>query len=80
MSVAEQFIEEGRQEGRQEGLQKGLRKGRQEGEWIGKIQMLEQFLGRASTEKAEFEGRDVKWLEAKFRELETEYNKKVKGK
>jgi hypothetical protein len=64
MSVAEQFIEEGRQEG----------------EWIGKIQMLEQFLGRVSTAKEEFEGHDVKWLEAKFRELEEEYNKKIKGK
>jgi hypothetical protein len=42
--------------------------------------MLEQFLGRASTAKAEFEGHDVKWLEAKFCELEEEYNKKIKGK
>jgi len=54
--------------------------GRQEGEWIGKIQMLEQFLGRAATAKPEFEGRDAKWLAAKFQELEAEYNKKVKGK
>jgi predicted transposase/invertase (TIGR01784 family) len=76
MSVAEQFIEEGRQEG----LQKGRQEGRQEGEWIGKIQMLEQFLGRPSTPKAEFEGCDVKWLESKFRELEEDYNKRIKGK
>jgi predicted transposase YdaD len=72
MSVAEQFIEEG--------IQKGIQKGRQEGECIGKIRLMEQFLGRGETDVSEFEGRDLVWLEAKFHELEVEYNRKIKGR
>jgi predicted transposase YdaD len=84
MSTADMLIQKGRKEGqqkgRQEGRQEGLQEGRQEGEWIGKIQLMEQFLGRETTAKTEFEGRSITWLKAKFRELEKDYNKRFRTK
>jgi hypothetical protein len=72
MSTADMLIQKGQQKGRQEGEQRG--------EWIGKIQLMEQFLGRETTAKTEFEGRSITWLKAKFRELEKDYNKRFRAK
>ena len=74
--------QEGRQEGRQEGIQagrqEGIQKGIEKGEWIGKIEMLEHFLGYEVTDKAEYGERSVEWLEKKFHRLEKEYAKKFR--
>lgn len=53
MTIAEQFVQQGRDEGRQEGRDEGRNEGRREGQemglLIGRIQLLQDLLGRTST-------------------------------
>ncbi len=72
MSVAEKLKAEGRQEGRQEGLQ--------EGHWIGKIELLDEFLGNASRAPGSLELLTVEQLQALYAELLREYETRFKGK
>ncbi len=44
MSVAEKLIAQGREEGISQGISRGISLGREEGSWIGRIQILEEFL------------------------------------
>ena len=64
---------------RQEGIQEGIQKGREEGRLIGKIQTLEEILGRepASGESLERLGNED--LEAILGRLEAEYKRRFKG-
>jgi predicted transposase/invertase (TIGR01784 family) len=60
----------------EKGMQEGLEKGREEGEWIGKVQLLESLLGKASTAVGILQKESVKQLKARFARLEKEYHKK----
>ena len=44
MSVAEKLIAQGREEGISQGISQGISRGRESGLWIGRIQLLEEFL------------------------------------
>ena len=67
MSVAEKLKAEGRVEGRVEGL------------WIGKIQLLEEFLGKRQTTRARLEAMPVPELKALHLTLRNEYEVRFKG-
>ncbi|MDX2111657.1 MAG: Rpn family recombination-promoting nuclease/putative transposase [Verrucomicrobiota bacterium] len=49
MTLAQKYIQEGRQEGEEQGLLKGRQEGRQEGLLAGKIQVCQQILGEMET-------------------------------
>jgi hypothetical protein len=71
--------QEGRQEGRMEGRQEGLEKGIACGEWIGKVELLEGFLGKVPTPVAVLKNETLQQLKARFQKLEREYHKKHRG-
>ncbi len=66
MSVAQKLKAEGRSEGRSEGF------------WIGKIQLMEEFLGRPLSSHELLEGNSLKNLEAIYQALYTEYQLRFK--
>lgn len=66
MSLAQKLRNEGRQEGREGGV------------WEGRIQMLEKFLGLASTPSATLAAMEIAHLEARYQELEQMYNLRFK--
>lgn len=82
----QQWKQEGLEKGRQEGLEKGLEKGHKKGmqkgrtlgEWIGKIELMEQFLGRTPTPKKELDEQSIEWMERYYREMETEYDQRFR--
>lgn len=82
MSVAEKLRAEGRKEGWNEGRTKGRDEGRDEGRaeglWIGKIQTLEEFLGKAQSSRETLETISAEELEALHGELRREYEGQFK--
>lgn len=82
MTLAQQFRQEGRQEGhqegRQEGRQEGHQEGIQEGVWMGRIQTLEEILGRVPRPMADLEKLTLTELEEHFHALQREYNSRHK--
>jgi predicted transposase/invertase (TIGR01784 family) len=74
MSLAQKLRQEGRLEGRQEGRADGLA----HGEWAGKIQMLEKFLGVTATSSSVLTSLEIAALEARYAELEQQYNLRFK--
>ena len=72
MSVAEKLKAEGRVEGRVEGLSQGL--------WIGKIQTLEEFLGKPPSPREDLESLSVQQLEAFKQALQQEYEARFKSR
>jgi predicted transposase/invertase (TIGR01784 family) len=63
---------------RQEGRVEGIELGQMRGEWAGKIQMLEKFLGLSVTPSATLATLDIATLEARYQELEQQYNLRFK--
>jgi flagellar biosynthesis/type III secretory pathway protein FliH len=76
MSIAQKLIAKGKVEGRQEGRLEG----HAEGLWMGKIQMLQNFMQLAVTPREALELLDMGQLEARFAELQRKYDLKFKGK
>ncbi len=74
MSVAEKL----KAEGRMEGISQGLSQGREEGLWIGKIQILEEFLGKPHSPRAALETLTLLELEANYLALHQEYEARFK--
>lgn len=66
MSLAQKLRLEGRAEGRAEGM------------WSGKIQMLERFLGISESSPEALAAMDTVALEARYNELEQQYNLRFK--
>ena len=66
MSLAQKLRLEGRAEGRAEGM------------WSGKIQMLERFLGVSESSTDALAAMDTAALEARYNELEQQYNLRFK--
>jgi hypothetical protein len=64
----------------EQGVQEGLEKGREEGiacgEWIGKVELLENLLGKVPTPTASLKKESLKQLKARFQRLEKEYHRK----
>jgi hypothetical protein len=79
MSTAQSLIEKGLSQGLTQGLSQGLTKGAIIGEWIGKIQMLEQFLGLPAQEKESLSALSVEELERRYLALQSAYDEKFKG-
>lgn len=78
MTLAQKLRNEGRNEGRAEGRVEGRVEGRDWGAWIGKIQLLEQLLGLPVTDVSAFEGQEKAQMEARFSDLERQYNSRFK--
>lgn len=76
MSAAEKLKAEGRIEGRAEGRNEG----RVEGLWIGKIQALEEFLGKPSSSREVLESLTVQELEDLQQALHREYEARFKSR
>ena len=76
MSVAEKLKAEGRNEGRNEGRSEG----RLEGLLIGKIQALEEFLGKPSSPSELLETQAIQELEQLQQALHLEYQERFKSR
>ena len=74
MSVAEKL----KTEGRMEGVSQGLSQGRKEGLWIGKIQILEELLGKPQSLIARLETFRAQELEDLYLNLHQEYEARFK--
>ena len=74
MTLAEQLIAQGHVSG----LQKGREEGREEGQWIGRIQALEEFLGKPQSSGQALGSRSVEELMALHRALHGEYEARFK--
>ncbi len=72
MSIAEQI----KAEGRTEGISQGISQGR----WVGRIQILEEFLGKPPTPTAGLETLPIAELEARHQQLHREYEIRFKGR
>jgi len=72
-TIAEGWVEEGRQEGRQEGLQEGLQEGRQEGRIAGQIQLFEGLLGRPESGLEQLLSRPMDELTKHLDQLRNEF-------
>jgi predicted transposase/invertase (TIGR01784 family) len=72
MSVAEKLIAKGRVEGRVEGREEGL--------WIGKIQLLEEFLGLSVSLDKSLEELDLNQLKTMQAQLLKDYEQRFKGR
>jgi flagellar biosynthesis/type III secretory pathway protein FliH len=66
MTLAQQFREEGYKQGYQEGL------------WMGRIEVLEEFLGLPPSSSETLEALTVKELESIHSRLHTEYEERFK--
>ena len=80
MSVAEKLKAEGRMEGISQGISQGLSQGREEGLWIGKIQALEEFLGKPQSPRENLERLALQALETRHHLLHQEYQARFKGR
>lgn len=74
MSVAEKLKAEGRVEGRVE----GRKVGREEGVWIGRIQLLEEFLEAVPTDVSILEDFSLESLTALHARLHADYEARFK--
>ena len=63
---------------RQEGLEEGIEKGIECGEWVGKVSLLEQLMGREQTPLQELAKLGIKQLQARYQKLEKEYHRKYR--
>lgn len=79
MTTAQALIEKGLTQGLSQGLSQGLTKGAIIGEWIGKIQMLEQFLGLPVAGRGNLSALGVDELELRYLALQSAYDEKFKG-
>lgn len=70
MSLAQQLIARGKAEGEAHGATRGA--------WIGKIQLLEQFLGLPASAMEAFASMSQEQLASRFAELEKSYNDRFK--
>jgi len=52
-TIAEQWVQEGREEGREEGLAEGRQKGIEQGEMIGRIRFAQEMLGQPVSDRSE---------------------------
>lgn len=55
-----------------------IAEGREEGLWIGRIEMIQRFIGQSPTPRSELETWSLEQLQALFAELEQEYAKRFK--
>jgi len=62
-----------------EGLEEGIQKGIQKGEWIGRIRMLFEFLGRETHSREKLEQMEAEELNALHERLQAEYNRRFKN-
>jgi predicted transposase/invertase (TIGR01784 family) len=62
-----------------EGLEEGIQKGIQKGEWIGRVRMLFEFLGRETHSREELEQMEADELGALHDRLQAEYNRRFKN-
>ena len=67
--IEELWLREGIEKGREEGIEQG----REAGEWIGKIVLLEQLMGRKPTSRKALENESIPSLKRKFKALEGQY-------
>lgn len=65
---------------RKEGRMEGIQEGRQEGQWMGKLIMLEEFMGLPASDPEELASLPTEALKARYEALEAEYRLKFKGK
>ncbi len=80
MSVAEKLKAEGRVEGRTEGLSQGLSQGFSQGLLIGKIQTLEELLGKPQSSREDLELLSVSELEDTKQALHQVYESRFKNR
>lgn len=80
MSVAEKLITQGRMEGLSQGISQGISEGISKGLWVGRIQLLQEFLGMTVTSRETLEALGLEELEARHGNLHLEYEARFKGK
>jgi predicted transposase/invertase (TIGR01784 family) len=86
MSVAEKLIAQGREEGisqgisqgREEGISQGISRGRESGLWIGRIQLLEEFLDLPVSSGEALAALSLEELKAMQEQLHGEYELRFK--
>jgi flagellar biosynthesis/type III secretory pathway protein FliH len=86
MSVAEKLIAQGREEGisqgisqgREEGISQGISRGRESGLWIGRIQLLEEFLDLPISSGEALAALSLEELKAMQEQLHGEYELRFK--
>ena len=86
MSVAEKLIAQGREEGisqgisqgREEGISQGISRGRESGLWIGRIQLLEEFLDLPASSGESLSALSLEELKAMQERLHAEYELRFK--
>jgi predicted transposase/invertase (TIGR01784 family) len=71
MSLAEKLVKQGRLEGEARGEARGL--------WVGKLQLLQQLMGKPLIVEAEFTKLSVAELQEQFEKLEAEYRSVYKA-
>ena len=76
MSVAEKLIAQGRMEGLSQGISQGIFKGL----WVGRIQLLQEFLGMTVTSREVLEILSLESLEAQHGNLHLDYEARFKRK
>ena len=75
MTLADKLIARGKAEGMAEGEARGEARGI----WIGRIQMLEEMLGKTPTARSELEQKKLEQLEKSYRRLQREYDSRFKS-
>ncbi len=78
MSVAEKLIAQGREEGISQGISLGREEGRESGLWIGRIQLLEEFLELPASSAEALAARSLEELKAMQEQLHGEYERRFK--
>ena len=74
MSVAEKLIAQGREEG----ISQGISRGRESGLWIGRIQLLEEFLDLPTSSGESLAALSLEELKAMQEQLHGEYELRFK--
>jgi hypothetical protein len=78
MSVAEKLIAQGREEGISQGISQGISRGRESGLWIGRIQLLEEFLDLPASSGESLAALSLEELKAMQEQLHGEYELRFK--
>lgn len=78
MSVAEKLIAQGREEGISQGISQGISRGRESGLWIGRIQLLEEFLDLPVSSGEALAALSLEELKAMQEQLHGEYELRFK--
>ena len=78
MSVAEKLIAQGREEGISQGISQGISRGRESGLWIGRIQLLEEFLDLPASSGESLSALSLEELKAMQERLHAEYELRFK--